>query len=255
MKRMNLVPAYRYRFGGAMKGAAVFFGIMILMTALVFCSLLYATWKGAEGTINFAAFGFAAMITMFVTGICTIREDLRLMLQNGVGRRTVFTAELLVILSVSLLLGLAGELLVAVSQIATSHWQNFYIWDIFQLLFFNEMGKDLTFAAHIQSMLCSFGLYTCANLTGIFVSLLFYRLNKVWTIIVAVGTPIFFFIGLPLLMAWHVIPRCFVDAVGSLVSFSLHSSWNMLLVFVVTAALTAIMNWLLLHRAPVKPIK
>jgi uncharacterized membrane protein (DUF485 family) len=90
---MNLYPAFRYRFGNAVRGAGIFTGIMVAIVILVIGGICYASWNGARVSGNFSAFGLSAAIAVFVTGICTIREDLRLMLQNGVGRRTVFAAE------------------------------------------------------------------------------------------------------------------------------------------------------------------
>lgn len=255
MTNMNIRPAFRYRLNEAVKGAAIFFGVMILVTAGIAGLIFYTTDRGGTISGSFSGFGISAAIAMLITGICTIREDLRLMLQNGVGRRTVFAAEVLVILIVSLLLAVAGELLIVVGQAATSGWQNFYITDLFQIAFFSGTGENLSLAAHLECILCFLGLYTSFNLAGIFCSLLFYRLNKMWTIIVAVGTPLFFFVGLPVLLAQKLIPDFLISAVGWIFRFAFSTTWAMLLTLAVTAALIAAVNWLLLRRAPVKPVK
>ncbi len=255
MSRMNIAPAFRYRFADTARGAAVFFVIMVLVM-LGFSSLITFTVNhGGRASGSFSAFGISAAVAMFVMGICTIREDVRLMLQSGVGRRTVFTVELLVMLLISLMLAAAGELLLAVTQAAVSSLRDLYVTDLFQMLFFRDMGRDLTLAAHLQSILCYFGLYACANFTGMFISLVFYRLNKMWTIVVAVGAPIFFFVGLPLLIAWQVFPDFLGKAVIRLMTFSFTSPWTLLLTFSVTIVLISAVNWLLFRRAPVKPVK
>jgi len=252
---MNIMPAFRYRLAEAVKGALIFFGIMVLSMTGVTSVIFYIGIQGGHISGNFSGFGIAAAIMMFVIGICTIREDLRLMLQNGMGRRTVFVTELLTIVTVALLLAALGELLVIAGQAVTSGWSNYYITDIFQIVYFSEMGAHLTLTAHIASMACFFALYVCANLAGMFFSLLFYRLNKAWTIIVAIGAPLLLIFGLPNLLFWRGNPSFLSTALTKLFAFSFSTPWTLLLTFAVCAVLIAVVNWLMLRRAPVKPAK
>ncbi|NLM77065.1 MAG: hypothetical protein GX173_03150, partial [Ruminococcaceae bacterium] len=45
---------------------------------------------------SFTGFGFAAAIFLFISGIVAIREDLRLFMQNGIGRKTTFVIQILI---------------------------------------------------------------------------------------------------------------------------------------------------------------
>jgi hypothetical protein len=145
MNTMNIRPAFQYRFLDTLKGVGIFYAIMAVLMAGISCLVFYAVSKGGKVSVSFFAFEFAAAITLFVMGITTIREDMRLMLQIGIGRRTIFVTELLVALSVSLLLAIAGELLIAVGQVVITSRSEFFITEtpfLYNTLFFVTMNLD-----------------------------------------------------------------------------------------------------------------
>ena len=255
MNTMNLRPAYKYRFCDMVKGIGVFYAIMVVVMTSVMGMVSYTASNGSEVTGSFSAFVFAASITLFIIGITTIREDLRLMLQNGIGRRTVFVSELLVVLSVSLLLCVAGELLITIGQAVSANRSNVVITDIYQMLYTNGSNYHMSLTQHVESIALAFGIYMFANLAGMFISLLFYRLNKMWMLITAIGVPIFIFIGLPVILT-QTRPGLLLESVfNMIVAFALKSPWALLICFLLTAVLIGIVNWLMMRRAPVKPVK
>lgn len=255
MNTMNLRPAYKYRFCDMVKGIGFFYAIMVVVMTSVICLVSFEVSNGSNVSGSFAAFVFAATIALFVMGITTIREDMRLMLQNGIGRRTIFVTELLVVLSVSLLLAVAGELLIAIGQAVTASRSDFFITDLYQILYTDGINFNLALGEHFESIALAFGIYMCANLAGMFISLLFYRLNKMWTLIVAIGVPLLLIIGLPMLLTRGSAGRFLESVFGMMLEFALSSPWALLLCFLLAAVLIGIVNWLMMRRAPVKPVK
>lgn len=248
MKTMNLKPAFTYRFLNNIKGIGIFILIMILIFVLM--SVSFVTFlSGGNSSMHFSAFTIASAITMFIVGIVSIREDLRLFLQNGIGRKTVFLTALFSSFAAALSLAVAGELLLRAEQALTAAFSGFTVTDMFYLFF--TPGKDaaVPFSLSLLSALFSFLLITCASLSGIFISLLFYRLNKAWTLIVAIGGPILLFNGIPFLLY-----RCRVS-LQPFIRFLFSSPWTAILFLLVVAALFALIDFLLLRRAPVKPVK
>lgn len=252
MSNQGLLSAFRYRFTGTVKSVAVFFliilAIMTILVSLAFCSAS----EGMHVTSSFTGFGIAAMVTVFVLGITTIREDFRLLMQNGLGRKTIFTSQILALLVIALLLAVTGELLTAIFQVVAGNGSSLQISDFFYMIYFPETRWDPPLAARIQNVLLSFGLYIWAYLTGMFFSLLYYRLNKTSTILVSVGVPLFFTVGLPLMVSRRMIPIFVTDAVAV---FFRAAAQTLFLAFIAMSVILGMVNWLLLRRAPVKPAK
>lgn len=251
MNTMNIRPAFRYRFCDMLKGVGVFYAIMIIVILGIISLVSYEISNGSNASGSFSAFVLAATIMMFVTGITTIREDMRFMLQNGIGRRTILVTELLVTLSVSFLLAIAGELLIAIGQAVTANQSQFYITEIYQILFADGINYTLSWGQHLESIALAFSIYTCANLVGMFISLLFYRLNKMWTLIVAIGVPLLLIIGLPMALTKTSAGRWLQSIFGLIFEFALSSPWALLFCFLLAAVLTGMVNWLMMRRAPV----
>lgn len=248
MNTLNIRPTFYYKFSDTIKGVGVFYAVMIMVMFGLMSLVSYTASNGSKASGSFSAYVFAATLTLFIIGISTIREDMRLMLQNGIGRRTIFVTELLVALSVSLLLALAGELLIAFGQAVTANRSNFFITDLYQILYAKGSSVNMSLGEHFESIALAFGIYTCANLTGMFISLLFYRLNKIMTLAVAIGVPLLFIFGLPMMLARGPVRRF----LGMVFEFALSSPWAMLLCFLLVSIFTGIFIWLFMKRAPLK---
>ena len=239
--KMNLKPAYRYQFGGLLKSGAVFYLIMTVATAGY---LIAASRLGRNSTTNFTAYGLSFTIFMFVVGIVSIRNDIRLCLQLGVSRRTTFIGDILAAISVALILGIAGELLMGFAQYIARGIPNCSVSDLYQLIY---LGPETTptLVQHLLGALFNAGLFMAASLFGIFFSLMFWRLNKIWTVIVAIAIP-FVLNGGPILLV-----RLGVD-VSPYFKWAISSPYNFILSCLIVSALLAMIDWLLLRKANVK---
>jgi hypothetical protein len=192
---MNMMPSFRYRFADFLRGSAVFLAIYILVTAGIAVSCLAFD----NGTVGFSGYEISTCITVFVFGIVNAREDLRLGIQNGVSRRSVFYGTLLAAILVTLLLAAFGEVLTTAVQALTAGNTCMAVSGLYQILFAADTDwVSAPFGLHLASAAFIFPLLIGANLIGRFISLMFFRLNKLWTVIVAVGAPIFLFWILPL---------------------------------------------------------
>lgn len=257
MRKMNIRPAYRYRILASLRGAGIFYGVMILVTAAVAVSFIKTTisFGGETSSGSFSSYGASACIMAFVFGICYVREDLRLCIQHGIGRRTVFVSELLSALSICIIVAVAGELLLATAQAVTAEYKNLQISDLYQGIYADWKLRELSLGQHFESMLLNLSMLLGAYMAGMFISLTFYRLNKVWKIIVAVGAPVLLFVGLPILLnATGPAPKMGRMMAGFM-DWVLSSPWAWVFVFMLGAVALAILNWLLIRHAPIKAAK
>lgn len=247
MSNMNFKPAFLYRFRDSANGAAVFLGIFTLVMAATICLTATSVSTGQGGTIM--GYGFAACIVMFVFGICTVREDLRIMMQNGIGRRTIFFVELAAAAVVSLGLSVCGELMLMLARLIAGGRSGLTITDIFPVLFTQSATGAMTAGEHMLSILFATLLLCCASYGGMLISLFFYRLPRPWNIVAAIALPLLFVNSIPL------VAGPFLPVVDALFELMFHSVGSVFCSMLVCAALCAILSWLLLRRAPVQMAK
>jgi len=237
---MNIKPTFKFQFMVFLKGAVVMF---LIMAAILTAFMSFAVKADARTVImSFSGYGFATMIFMFVMGIVNIRSDLRLSLQFGVSRRTSFICEVLAALSISLLLAAAGEVINGIAQAISADKSNIFVTDLYQLIYIGTNTPRLSVGQHIMSILLNTGFSLSVCLTGMFFSLLFWRLNKFWTIVAALCIPVVINGG-PIILY-----RLGFDLVG-FGRWLAASPANFMLCFAGAGLIAGAVDWMLLRRA------
>lgn len=249
MTHNHLGKALRYKLRSSLPGIAIFYAIAIVVLSGILIGALRIIINFEEvKTGSISGFGMAAAIMVFVVGIVTIREDLRLFIQHGIGRRTIFIMESLTILIISFILAIGERLLISAGVAFTRNNPDIQVVDLYQNLFMERTLVQSSLATHLESIAAFFAVIAGAYFTGMLISLVFYRLNKLWTVIVAVGAPLFLFVGLPILMNY------FALSFEAPMNFLLSSPWIFIGCTLAGTAVIALLNWLLLRRAPIKAI-
>ena len=127
MKTMSLKKAMNYQISYMSEAVAWFFGIVSAIGLILWLISSIATGTagvislpfvgninigGYEGNINMDI-NMAAMLTimLFIVGIVGIREDLKMFVQHGMGRYTVYFSTLLISLLVGAVMGVVFEII------------------------------------------------------------------------------------------------------------------------------------------------
>ena len=245
--KMNIKPAFRYQFSSFLKGSAVIYLILMVVVAAIMIGTMRIS-TGSATTISFTGFSITATIYLFVMGIVEIRNDLRLCLQCGVSRRTAFISELLAVLAASVILSVAGELLTGIAQAISANNSRLFVADLYQLIYVGADATSLTFCQHVMSALFNTSLMFAACLGGMFFSLMFWRLNRLWTIVVGISIPVLINL-IPNVFIWLGVDLTpFINWISSSVGY-------FVLFFALVAVLVGIIDWLLLRRANIKEAK
>ena len=245
--KMNFKPAFRYQFSSFLKGSAVIYLILIVVVAGFLIGTMSISTESAS-SISFTGFSITATIYLFVMGIVEIRNDLRLCLQYGVSRRTAFLSELTAVLAASAILAVAGELLTGLAQALAVNNTKLFVADLYQLIFVGADTASLTLSQHVLSALFNSSLMFAACVGGMFFSLTFWRLNKLWTIVVAISIPVLLNL-IPNAISWLGID------LSPFVRWITSSVFCFVLFFMLLALLFGIINWLLLRRANIREAK
>ena len=243
--RRKFLPAFRYSLWGYLRSCSGFYAVMTVITLLV---VFYVPLRKSSWGVDFNVYGVAATISAFVVGIASIRDDLRVLTQNGVSRRTGFLSELLAILAFAVVLSAAGELLTGLCQLLLAGNSHVFVGDWYQLFYLRGNYGILSFSDHWMSGLMNTAFAFSGCLGGVFFSLLFWRLSRPWKVAAGISIPVLIN-GLPwLLYQMHI-------SLMPLVRFLMVSLWNMIAFLLLLSAVTAGINWLLLRRAVIKSAK
>lgn len=244
---MRFLPSFKYRFRDCMFSMGVVILVMIVLTAL--CYLGIVTFGSITRTDNSGEvimesttmnFSMPVAIFMFVLAIVSIREDMRLGIQNGAGRGTVFLANTACMLVTALVMNIAFFLVTAV-------WNQFdtgvYIVDFFGALYTGEpFFESLDDLAISSAVLLALSVFLTA--LGTFTSLMYWRLNKLgkWIVSIGIGAAVILFIDV--IIRYKVV----ADLLGRLMGWVFLTPWNLVLSFVILAAAFYVFSALLVRR-------
>lgn len=248
MNTMNLKPAFEYHFKDLFKSVCTYFLIILLVFAAI---IIFSFSDSGDGSAAVGAFGMATGITLFVIGICSPRDHLRLCIQMGVGRLTAFVSEVMSVVAVSLCLAVAGEVMMTIGQAIVAGRENVMISDMYQLIYVGFEVDTLTFGQHLLSLITTALISVSAYAVGAFLSLVFYRLNKTWRVVVAVGVPVFALIIFPTVLARTGLSDEYANLMFGVFRWLTASFGNFVLFFAAIIVLAAIFNWLLTRKAPI----
>lgn len=249
--KMNWKPGFLYQLGDFIKGAGVFY----LIIAVFIVSFSFLGSINRAGFFSFSGFGIIAAICLFVFGVVNPRPNLRLCVQLGISRRTAFITQLLAILVTSILLAAAVELLSGLAQVAFAHRSNMVFVDFYQLLYLGPDKITLTFSQHLASLLLNLGIMITFFTGGMFFTFLFWRLNKVWTVIVAISIPVLCnLIPLTVHRVGAVFPA-FAHFENAVIAWLGYSAWNLLWFCILLSAVFVMVDWLLVRQANIKEPK
>ncbi|MBQ6808081.1 MAG: hypothetical protein IJP07_02805 [Firmicutes bacterium] len=253
MSKMNLRPMLRYTLRGSLKAISVFSLVMLLVSICI--PLMFVLTPPARDQIHFSAFFMSAAIFSLVSGIVGIREDLRMGIQHGIGRRSSFLSQLIAGLCSSLLLGILGQLLLLLGQALWNGSETVFYTDLYQIVYLQDAEAVLSLGQHLEAALCTASLCLATQAGGMLISLLFYRLNKFWKLVLGIGAPIFFCIVLPSLLSALPSSSPLLQGLSAFGKWfgAAASSW--ILFFFGAALLALVLDWLLCRKAAITAAK
>ena len=244
--KMNLKPSLSFQLWDMGKSCLGFIVTVALLVAFVPLITLMINGEMVGGSIS--GFGAIAAIFMFIIGIVAPRSYFRLDSQMGVSRATSFTALLVCVVLVALGLAVLGELLTVAMQALLRRLPEYTFFDLYQMIY--REGAAMRFSDHLLSACLNASMCVCAYIGGMFFTLLFWRLNKLWSIVAAILLVIVMNAGVSVVavpgLKWlGAAMTAFADAATK-------SPMPLIILFLVLSAVFAVIEWLLLRRAYIR---
>ena len=245
MSKIELKGALRYDIKSSMAGVVIFLVVMVVVWLLNF---ILSFSFGGEGVYS-SGFEMGTAIFMFVLGINSIRQDLRIFLQNGRGRTTVFLSQLIITVVISAVMAVMAGLLIELFQLITALGSP----QMEYASFYSMVGLTSGLGTFLNTVAYTFLQCIPTFLFGMMVSLIYYRLPKLGRVIFSIAVPGVLFVGL---RVWAANNPALGNAFGAFIKFVVDTLQTPLMILaaftLVMSPIMALISWLLLRRAEVK---
>jgi len=233
--------------------------IYYIIIICVYIVVLYTTAVTTSTGVSFNGLEIATLIYLFVSGLCAFKDNFLMLEQNSVSRKTMFNTRILIAFTICLIMAVIDKLLLtAFIAIAVASGSSIQVISLFGMLYTNA-GVISTIWMHIAGLIFSFCFYLSVLAVGYFITVLFYRLNKLGRVAVGVGVPAFLCIGLPILNATvadgkigDAYIKLMVFAMGISGSGSANQPSNAIISGLVVFAIFSLFGWLLIRKAAVR---
>lgn len=237
---MNFLPIFKYRLKDDLRAVAVFLAVTLLCMVLVIYGVMIMVAEMDDRVVS--NFSIALTVFTFVIGIVTVREDLRLGIQNGVSRGTSLAASFVGNVAAALVAS-AGVTLVEWLSMVTQESTNASLVSLYAVIY----GYESSAVGQLKSFVLSFVRSGSAAFVGTFLSLMYWRLSKLWRWIVTLGMGAV----LVLLLNAVTISAGFLNAVVRFFRWLGAAPLNLCVFLIGVAIAFAVFDWLLARKAPI----
>ena len=248
--------AFRYEMRNYFRAVAVLWLVMALLPAAM---LALAYFLAGETAMESSFNGYSMAVGMFglILGMVGLRENQRVLNQNGVSRRSAFLADVAALAVAALLVAVGVSVIMGAYQAALGSAGRLLITDLYQLIY-EPSSNGVNPGALVRGAVFSAVAGWMLAALGQFCSALYWRLNKFWTILVSVTVPLVLIFGSAPLLTWldtTSAGHAAVEALAAFGRFLTASPWNMAAVLLAMGAVFFAITWLLLRRAMIRPAK
>ena len=250
---MKLKQSIRYQLADFIGPVIVYYGIVAAAHVVLFLAWIFtpATIHLGGGLTVFSG------LFLFICGLCSFHDNLPMHLQNGVSRKTMYTAWLVVTVIVSAAMAAADTVLATLIDLL-----NLPIWrgssNMFLSLFDLEgMGFGATFVNTLFSFPFSFVLLALLMTLGYFLVVFFYRLPVKLRIVVGACAGFLLFFGVPgakildTNLLGEGLRAFFRQYLEPVLEFIWENPFALMGTWAVAAVVLAAVTWLILRRTTV----
>lgn len=188
-----LKRAYKYQCIDSSKAVIVYY--IVIAALIVFEAVMLASPADVRG--SFSGMEAVTMIFLFVVGLNSFKENFLFQMQNGVTRTMIWISSVLSLFTLALALSMIDTALYWIMKgIAQFANGRIAIYSLIETAF--DLNVSVGLFVPLQILFLTFA-YALAIAIGLAITMLYYRMNKIAKVIVSVGVPSFFLIGLPIL--------------------------------------------------------
>ena len=254
--KTRFIRAFQYEMKNYFRAVAVLWLVMALLPAAM---LALAYFLAGETAMESSFNGYSIAVGMFglILGMVGLRENQRVLNQNGVSRRSAFLADVAALAVAAVLVAVGVSVIMGAYQAVLGGQGRLLITDLYQVIYegaaagtgIGGLARGAIFSAVVGWMLAALGQLCSA---------LYWRLNKFWTILISVAVPLVLIFGSMPLISWldtTSAGRAAAEALAAFGRFLAASPWNAATVFLVMGAAFFALSWMLVRRTMIRAAK
>lgn len=255
---MNIKAAYRYQIDDNKFSTIIYYLIIVCIYVFLYSSMAITLNANDSTTITgqFSGIELATAIFAFVAGLNSFKEIFRMLMQNGISRKTLFISRCYTVITYAAIMAVSDKLLYIIFKglSLTTDGSLEYL-SLYELIYCSKPTQLNDLGFHIMSLLFQFTLYLAAMAVGYLIRLIEYRLNRLGRIALNVSVPVLLVLVLPIFDSSVTNGRIFTT-LGNVFQFCYGFTTKNSLCGALTQALMflafSFFSWLLIRRAPIK---
>lgn len=208
-----------------------------------------------ESTIS--GFEVGTVIFLFILALSTFSESFKMMLQNGIARKTMFKGFLITTLILSVGMTIINEIILFAGDLLSSSHKNIILNGLFQQIYgtrYVQSSGGTQMA--IEGMLFLICLLAASMAIGYLITTIFYRINAYAKVAVAVSVPVLGIVVLPIL-DYFLTGGAILSAIGEFILFSFgikngHNPYYGMASLIIAYGLFTALSWVIVRRAVIK---
>ncbi len=252
---MKINPSLKYQFSENIKQLIIyypiFFSILTIMISLSMVSTANTTFSGTE---------LGSIVFIFVLGLNMLKSSFHFGLANSVSRKTIFSSFIFSIIPIASIMALVDIMTLFIfNGLLKIQYRSFFFQiyhNKYQSGSINSITLGLDFIG--ESLLWSIFIYTMICIIGLFITTLYYQMNKIARVIVSCGVPLTLFVVLPIIDSnitnGKIFPFLF-NFIKSSMGFGSSNVGNpyiSILTFTIISILLTGITYLMMRRATIK---
>lgn len=254
---MNIKAAYQYQVEEHRSSVIMYY--IILLCVLVFSFTLIGISNSKD--VGSSGFQFNGMelvtgIFVFIAGMCSFKENLGMLVQNSVSRKSLMIGRILTTATWSFVMAIIDiiipKLFIFIMSLTGETFSSGET--MMKIIYGSRVNVFNGFSLYIVSVIFSMSLYMVLAGAGYLIAIIFYKLGRMGKIMIGAGLPITILVVLPVLdlevfsgqlseFYWDI---CYIYI--STYSIGAHVG---IIINLVLFALASVVAWLLMRRAVV----
>jgi len=229
----------KYIFQDFKKALIIYYGIIIGIFMLMLFSYMRFSSGQSGDDIRFGGFGVSTVIFMFVSGLNCFKVNFKFMQANNISRKRFYRGTIIALISVAALMAFVDVVLNNVfNQIIPYE-------GVFEQLYRN--------GNYFADFVWSFALMVLAVSTGMFITLLYYKCNKLMKVMISF-IPVVLFILLALFnnLTKGAVAYGVVNFFTAVLGFENYNPYIAVFSFFIASAGVLALSYGLIRRMPIK---
>lgn len=251
---MKLKQSIQYQLADFIGPVIVYYGVVVALHVVACLAWIFSSIRIYMGG-GLSAF---STVFLFICGLCSFHDNLPMHLQNGVSRKTMYTAWLAVTGIVSAAMAVADTVLAVLIDLLDLPIWGYASANLFLTLFnLDSLAFGQTLVNTLFSIPFSFVLLALAMTLGYFIVVFFYRLPVKLRIVVGVCAGFVLFFGVPGVkiidtnLLGEGLRAFFYQYVEPVLAFIWENPFALMGTWAGAAVLLAAVTWLILRRTTV----